>query len=571
VATINSGNSTTLYSTTQTTTSVNTATNLPQDRVNETNFTTLYSNPSGSATGGGTSGNLLVSGNLRVLGTSDLEGAVTIGNSYILPTSDGTANQVIVTDGSGNLTFQNVTSLSSYSIQADTTTGGANLTLVGTSTTDSVKFAGGTNITVSRTDASTITISTVADNIPDGTAKGQVLYWDGSAWTANSTITSAAAADRLRLVYDNSTAGVSSALFLRKNFGATAYTSNDGVSLAFQVDSDSQATNQIAVIAADWDPANPTITLNTNINNNTTGPFVNVGQFAANQAILPGGLNVDSGTLYVDATNNRVGINNTSPSYELHIDNGSDAITQFAMTNNERTFILTNNAADDLLSFNYNAVNRLQFDTANQWFSTGRLGVNTSTPGYTLDVQGEANINSNLTVRGTSILGNDYLIDSTTVTGQFSVINNSVTDLFVGTNGYVGIFNTSPAEALDVIGNAIIRGNLDAESISIDQQASIDTNTLTTTSTSTVTLMTTTRNAITGLINIIQGANVHCLNFTALRVDATTALLTTYAEMYNTTALANFTADVSGGSVRLRITPTSATSTVFSVVRTSLT
>lgn len=571
MATINSGNSTTLYSTTQTTTSVNTATNLPQDRVNETNFTTLYSNPSGSATGGGTSGNLLVSGNLRVLGTSDLEGAVTIGNSYILPTSDGTANQVIVTDGSGNLTFQNVTSLSSYSIQADTTTGGANLTLVGTSTTDSVKFAGGTNITVSRTDASTITISTVADNIPDGTAKGQVLYWDGSAWTANSTITSAAAADRLRLVYDNSTAGVSSALFLRKNFGATAYTSNDGVSLAFQVDSDSQATNQIAVIAADWDPANPTITLNTNINNNTTGPFVNVGQFAANQAILPGGLNVDSGTLYVDATNNRVGINNTSPSYELHIDNGSDAITQFAMTNNERTFILTNNAADDLLSFNYNAVNRLQFDTANQWFSTGRLGVNTSTPGYTLDVQGEANINSNLTVRGTSILGNDYLIDSTTVTGQFSVINNSVTDLFVGTNGYVGIFNTSPAEALDVIGNAIIRGNLDAESISIDQQASIDTNTLTTTSTSTVTLMTTTRNAITGLINIIQGANVHCLNFTALRVDATTALLTTYAEMYNTTALANFTADVSGGSVRLRITPTSATSTVFSVVRTSLT
>lgn len=37
--------------------------------------------------------------------------------------------------------------------------------------------------------------------------------------------------------------------------------------------------------------------------------------------ILPK-LNVDSGTLYVDATNNRVGINDTTPDYTLDIDNG---------------------------------------------------------------------------------------------------------------------------------------------------------------------------------------------------------------------------------------------------------
>jgi hypothetical protein len=48
-------------------------------------------------------------------------------------------------------------------------------------------------------------------------------------------------------------------------------------------------------------------------------------------------------------------------------------------------------------------------------------------------------------------------------------------------------------------------------------------------------------------------------------------MITTYAEMYNTSALANFTADVSGGLLRLLVTPTSATSTVFSAVRTSLT
>ena len=103
---------------------------------------------------------------------------------------------------------------------------------------------------------------------------------------------------------------------------------------------------------------------------------------------IPKNLTVDSGTLFVDATNNRVGINNTSPTYELHIDNGSDSITQFAMTNNERTFILTNNGGDDLLSFNYGGSNRLQFDTTNQWFNSGYTGFNNTSPAYTVDISG---------------------------------------------------------------------------------------------------------------------------------------------------------------------------------------
>jgi len=168
VATISSGNSTTLYSTTQTSTSVNTPSTVPTQQVNETNFTTLYSNTSASATGGGVSGNLLVSGNLRVLGTSDLEGSVTISNSYILPTSDGTNNQVVTTDGNGNLTFQDVDAI---------------------------------------------------DNIPDGTAEGQVLFWNGSAWTAATTLTFDAYANRLRLV--NNVSGLSAAVEFLKQYTTT--------------------------------------------------------------------------------------------------------------------------------------------------------------------------------------------------------------------------------------------------------------------------------------------------------------------------------------------------------------
>lgn len=189
--------------------------------------------------------------------------------------------------------------------------------------------------------------------------------------------------------------------------------------------------------------------------------------------IIPQNLTVDSGTLFVDATNNRVGINNTSPQYELHIDNGSDGVNQFAMTNSERTFILTNAASSsdptqDLLSFNYGGNNKLQFNanTGYQWFNSGRLGINNSSPAYTLDVTGEAYINSTLTVHGSTYLGNDYITDSTNVVGNFDVTNNSISNLFVDhTTGYVGINDNTPSYNLDVNGTANIETSLTVPSI----------------------------------------------------------------------------------------------------------
>jgi len=152
--------------------------------------------------------------------------------------------------------------------------------------------------------------------------------------------------------------------------------------------------------------------------------------------IIPNNLTVDSGTLFVDATNNRVGINNTSPQYELHIDNGSDGINQFAMTNSSRSFIITNNDGNDTLSFNYNNANRLEFDTTNAWFNSGRLGINTATPAYTLDVNGTANIETTLTVPSittltgddlniTAFSGRDVTISTTAATDPVTIVRNT--------------------------------------------------------------------------------------------------------------------------------------------------
>lgn len=337
--------------------------------VASSNFTTLY-NASGlsvpNAGAGQITGNLNVGGNLTVQGSSLLIGEVTLQSTlslpnYTFPAPDGSTDQVLVTDGNGNLYWTDVSAIpgadynisatvvtgganltlantagftdsvkfangtgisvsrtdantititntapdtnTTYTIDASATTGGANLNLVGSDlTTDTVKFAGSAHITVSRTDANTITISTDADNIPDGTANGQVLVWEGGAWTANSTITSSAAADRLTAVYENNTAGVNNAIFVRKDYTTSTYTTGDGTGIAFQLDSNTQATNQFASVTASWDATAPNITLSTNINNNTSGPFVSVGNFTTAQATLPGDLAVNGGDITTTAT-----------------------------------------------------------------------------------------------------------------------------------------------------------------------------------------------------------------------------------------------------------------------------
>ena len=79
-------------------------------------------------------------------------------NGYTLP-ADGTNTQVLATDGSGNLYWTNNFD-TTYTIDASATTGGANFNLVGNDiSTDTIKFAEGTGISVVRTNANTITFT----------------------------------------------------------------------------------------------------------------------------------------------------------------------------------------------------------------------------------------------------------------------------------------------------------------------------------------------------------------------------------------------------------------------------
>jgi hypothetical protein len=274
------------------------------------------------------------------------------------------------------------------------------------------------------------------------------------------------------------------------------------------------------------------------------------------------------------------------------------------MTTAERTALLSMNDGNDLLSLNYGGANRLEFDTVNQWFVSGNTGINTVTPAFDLDVAGDGRFTQTvitdgaLKINGATSGYSNFIAPATgstlnyTLPGAAGAANTVLTNDGSGNlswalpggggstfgNVTVGVVtdNTISTTTGDLVlasaTNVIdaTTATINANILTVDSRASIDTVTLTTTSTSTVQLVETTRNVMKNVIYIVQGANVHTVEALVLRVDATTALLTTYGEMYNTSSLATFTADVSAGDLRLLVTPSSATSTVFSVVRTSL-
>lgn len=122
------------------------------------------------------------------------------------PQTDGSANYVLKTNGSGQLswTAQTTDTNTTYGISAETATGGVNLRLSGSdTTTDDVKLAEGSNITLTRTDANTITIAS--------TASGGITLSDDTSTNATRYI-----------LFDDSTSGSQSAF----NISSTKLTFN---------------------------------------------------------------------------------------------------------------------------------------------------------------------------------------------------------------------------------------------------------------------------------------------------------------------------------------------------------
>ena len=100
----------------------------------------------------------------------------------------------------------------------------------------------------------------------------------------------------------------------------------------------------------------------------------------------------------------------------------------------------------------------------------------------------------------------------------------------------------------------------------------LSSNTLTTTSTSTDTVASvsaTVNRSATFQVQVTRGTQYHMTTINVIH-DGTQAFLSEYGTIRTGESLATFSADISGGNLRLRVTPTSTASTVFKLSKTTI-
>lgn len=246
-----------------------------------------------------------------------------------------------------------------------------------------------------------------------------------------------------------------------------------------------------------------------------------------------GNLNVDAGVLFVDVSNNYVGINDATPSYPLDVTGDTNVVGTIYATGLDIDNVRIGLAAT-------NGTNTI--DT-----STGNL-ILTAASTFEVEVVGDFNVDS-----GT------LKVDST--------------------NNRVGVMNITPSYALDVTGDirATVTGRfgnivLDTGSAGAATFDSHTTSNLAAAATGTI--ASTTGRSMKAVIKITEDTTGECHMVEALlmRKGTTDTYITTYGEIYSSAALATFAADYDSGSATLRLRATStATNTIdISVVTVSI-
>ncbi len=198
---------------------------------------------------------------------------------------------------------------------------------------------------------------------------------------------------------------------------------------------------------------NATITGNLTANGNS-----NLGNASGDTIAVTGILNVDSGVLYVDPTNNRVGINDTTPSQAL------DVTGNVAITGNETvggTLGVTGDVAINTNKFNITA-------TSGNTTIAGTLGVTSDVAVNTNKFNVTAS-SGNTTVAGTlGVTGNASLSasllnsDGTVSSPSISFTNNTNAGLYrIGANN-LGI-SVSGTKVSDISSLGTLNGILGTE------------------------------------------------------------------------------------------------------------
>ena len=196
----------------------------------------------------------------------------------------------------------------------------------------------------------------------------------------------------------------------------------------------------------------------------------------------------DGSTQLAINTNGNVGIGTTSPGSKLEVNSsGSDSVARFTSTDARARILISDN--NDISYFGtYIGTTFLGPDdtpsgnTINV-LSNGNVGIGTTSPGKKLDVNGEARVNSILTLNRASVAslkfsrGSDFYLGIDT-SGNLNFLDDSASSLGVWkNNGNLGIGTTNPVEKLQINSGDVLINNSTISSLKSGGSLYIDLNT----------------------------------------------------------------------------------------------
>jgi hypothetical protein len=372
---------------------------------------------------------------------------ITINDSYTLPSADGTADQLITTDGAGQLSFIDPSAISvgeseQVHIACKNTSG------VAISKGDPVYITGtvGTSfiIQIAKADASDsakMPAVGLAETDLAINAEGFVIV---SGVLKNLTTDPLSTGDGTPSSNDTVYVKVGGGLTRTKPTGAANLIQNVGK--VGRVQSTSAGSIAVSTIMRTNDV-----------------PNLNTGKIWVGSSTYT----TESGVVYLDETNGYMGVGTTSPAVTLHVDGWTRVNGGLQLDGNNRQVMAIDNTS---LLLGTNNTERMRID------SSGNVGIGTTSPGYKLDVKsgGVATYVAHFTSSDGASLGGMY--EDASTNGEFYVKNNSgSTNVLLNSSGVsylnggdVGIRTTSPSANLHIKGasnsyaSVIIQDNLDA-------------------------------------------------------------------------------------------------------------
>ena len=293
---------------------------------------------------------MLKNGNTTLHGNLGLNGTLTINNAFSLPTTDGSVDQVLATDGSGTLSWTAFTDNDNQTLNLSTNT----LTLTNGGTVDLSGY-------LDNTDAQALSVSSDILTLTNGGTvdlSGYLDNTDAQALSVSSdilTLTNGGTVDLSGYLDNTDTQALSiSSDILTLTNGGT-------VDLSGYLDAD-------------------------NLGNHTATQNIQLdGNWLSNDG--------DSEGIFID-TDGNVGIGTSSPNSKLEVDGDISLSGELTILDGAQSLKIKTNEASNYIQIDIEGTGHSGDDiyigdvssSANEVYMLGNVGIGTNTPGYQLQV-----------------------------------------------------------------------------------------------------------------------------------------------------------------------------------------